>query len=184
MPVADQDSALHRAALTLHALPTRDRARVLNRLDPAWHAPLRGLLRELSDLGIPEGRAWLDLSSSGQGNEKSSALTSSLGMLRPEQALQLLRTQSTATAALVLQLDDWPWKVEVMARWPAHLKGELRDQLASAVDVAPALREAVLRRASEQAKAWAASRGPVPVSGSGGTKRSWTHALASIFMLT
>jgi hypothetical protein len=117
----DQTTSERKAALLLHSLPGAARQEVLSRLDGARRDALLVLLEELQGLGIPTGRAWIDL---GQQQGEASQ-RQSIWNLDSGQAAIVLRGQSLETVAAVLGLASWPWAPELLAQWPADQRARL-----------------------------------------------------------
>lgn len=119
MLIADNLS-LRQAALTLHALSQDDRRRVWSRLAPDKRSALEPLLAELRDLGIPAGRAWVDVdavSNEAETQPELDRLVSRTRRLRVEVILKVLSLQSLDTAACVLAWASWPWRDAVLSNW-------------------------------------------------------------------
>lgn len=157
MSVAE-DSALRRAALALHALSSHDRARVWQRLDQARRALLDPLLVELVQLGIPQGRPWVDehaRPSSGLhvdpvdqtgSTDSAESLRRQVAALPAADVHVALLTQSSDTAAVILKSADWPWRDAVLEQWPATSRHALRGRLGDdRAGVTPALLDQLLR---------------------------------------
>lgn len=191
-----EDSGLRRAALTLHALSSDDRARVWQRLDQTRRALLDPLLVELVQLGIPQGRPWMDehaLRSSGRHldqvdqtdpAESSESLRRQVAALEAAQVHAALLTQSSDTAAVILNSADWPWRNVVLEQWPATsrhaLSGRLSDDRS---DAPPALLNQLLRSllaaCAQTAGGHACERQalqPAPTA-----RRRWHQSVASLF---
>ncbi|RZK99224.1 MAG: hypothetical protein EOP36_19950 [Rubrivivax sp.] len=117
----DQTTSERKAALLLHSLPGPARQEVLSRLDGARRDAMLGLLEELQGLGIPTGRAWVDLSQQ-QGGVSQRQLLWNLGS---GQAAIALSGQSLETVAAVLGLASWPWGPDLLAQWPADQRTRL-----------------------------------------------------------
>lgn len=183
---ANDITMLRKAALTLHALPAKDMRKVWERLDESERVALSPLLDELSSLGIPNGRPWVD--SDGVLPDGDAAQADPRMAIRAwgsAQALAALTTQSVDTVATVMRIESWPWQAEVLDAWPAEQRHALRTRLeAAACNVPPRLAEALLRRmalAGAQARRTAASSSR-PSSSS--AHRRWYHGVMSLFMLT
>lgn len=119
--MAPDQTAERKAALLLHSLPGPARQEVLARLDSARRDALLPLLDELQSLGIPTGRAWVDLSPQ-QDESRQRQLVWNLGSA---QAMAALSGQSLDTVAAVLGLAQWPWAGELLAQWPADQRARL-----------------------------------------------------------
>ena len=182
---ASDINTLRKAALTLHALTTKDMRKVWERLDESERMALSPLLDELSSLGIPKGRHWID--DDGVSPDVEDAKPdprAAIRAWRASQALALLSTQSLHTVAMVLRIEPWPWQAEVLDTWPAEHRHALRARLeASASDVPPRLSDALLR-SMVLAAAQARHTGVLNKAASSPTNRRWYHGVASLFMLT
>ena len=162
--------------MALHALPERERQKVLARLDEVKRDALKPLLAELVTLGIPKGRQWV------KGRENVPAPTLSprerMARLSPELALDVLSRQSLDTAATVMQIAAWPWLEHVLASWPADQRHALRARMASTRIVPARLADDLLTRMAHSVQA----SPPAPKSAVV-IKRPWYHGLKSLFLL-
>jgi flagellar motor switch protein FliG len=182
---ASEINTLRKAALTLHALTTKDMRKVWERLNESERMALSPLLEELSSLGIPKGRHWIDDDGGSADIEDSQPdPRTAIRAWRASQALAILSTQSVDTVTMVLRIEPWPWQAEVLDTWPAEQRHALRARLeASASDVPPRLTDALLRGmilAPAQERSMQGLNKPT----SSPTNRRWYHGVASLFMLT
>jgi hypothetical protein len=144
------------AALLLHGLTADARARVLSHLTAAEAARLRPLLDELAQLGVPS-------SLSHEVQEKAAArATASLpeGTSARQRAkslygadvLQALSACVPVTVAAILQIEEWPWKQQVLDLFPDLRRAEIKHHLRSdAPALPPAVAEALCERLCEEA---------------------------------
>lgn len=117
--VADDEVALRRAALTLHAMAEPDRDWVLSGLDASQRKILQPLLAELRGLGIPED---LGVAHLPDGAEPAviPAPRSHDHWLRTlddqgvKALAQVLSSEPPQVARTLLALDDWPWGARLL----------------------------------------------------------------------
>lgn len=172
-------ASLRQAALTLHALPERERQRVLARLDDSKRDALTPLLAELVTLGIPKGRQWVRDRQDIGATATALSPRERIARLSPEAALEALSAQSVDTAATVMQIANWPWLDQVLATWPADQRHVLRARLEAGRTVPERLAEDLLARMASNVKTFV----PAP-KGAVATRSPWYHGLKSLFLLT
>ena len=156
-------SPVHRAALTLHALSSDDRAWVLEALSSHQRSVLQPLLGELDELGIPRGPDLLR-GLAGTGSEAAIPASEALQALDDpavRRLASLLAAEPPRLAAALLAGRSWPWREQLLAALPQAMAQEV-ESLARSGSPALALHaaivaEAVLRVAGERAE-------PKPVS--------------------
>jgi hypothetical protein len=112
-----QPTALHRAALTLHAMPGADRQWLLDALSGEELATLRPLLLELEALGIPRD-AGLSPALQGQaasGHDPAGALQGLDGE-GVRRLAGMLRAEPPRLVAVLLSAGRWPWRDQLLAQ--------------------------------------------------------------------
>ena len=176
------------AALALHALSPDDRERVWSRLDESKRTVLTPLLDELSSLGIPKGRTWIedersnpDADGTRSDQDDSAANRRIVWRLHANDALSLLTRQSIETAVIVMQLAPWPWLAEVVENWPPQQRHTLRARLEKQDVQLPAKLSSQLLKQMGLA---AVQHARAQSAGTTVVKRPWYHAVMSLFMLT
>lgn len=109
----EPSSSVRKVALCLHAMPQGDREWLLSQLQPGERARLIPLLSELQTLGLPADRALLDEAMGPQ------APPSSEEVLRGADARALaavLREEPAQFVALLLRVEQWPWREGLLRR--------------------------------------------------------------------
>lgn len=177
---------LRKAALALHALAPHDLQRVWSRLDAGQHEALGPLLEELSSLGIPKGRKWLDPDEDDAAQQ--SALIDEVRRcravvwgVRAEQVLPVLTAQSLDTAVTVMRIAKWPWLDDAVEAWPPEQRHTVRQRLEQAATVPDKLADHLLQ---SMAQALLASTGSHAMPASRRRHRPWYHGLKSLFLLS
>ena len=118
-PISDDELALRRAALTLHAMAEPDRDWVLSGLDAGQRDILQPLLAELRSLGIPEGAGLEPLPDAAQpaGSPATRPPDDWLRTLDGQGVTalaQVLSSEPPQVAQTLLALDDWPWGARLL----------------------------------------------------------------------
>ncbi len=140
-----EPSALHRAALTLHALAAPDQAWVLQALTAQQQRGLRPLLEELQALGIPRDAGLVDavarpapLRAAAPGMSLRSWDRAQLNALA-----ELLAGEPPRVAAALLAASAGPWRERLLALLPPGHAAQVR-LLATEAPAAPALAAATV----------------------------------------
>jgi hypothetical protein len=117
--VADDEVALRRAALTLHALAEPDREWVLAGLDAGSRDILRALLVELRGLGIPSDAELAQVDDAARAAVPPAAITPD-GWLRSlddqgvKALAQVLSAEPPQVTGTLVALADWPWRARLL----------------------------------------------------------------------
>lgn len=124
-------SGLRQAALVLHGLADADRAWMLGQLPPEQAAPVRELLTELRELGIPHdpGLATQALASDpvhAIRTRAPQAANDPFALMRTasvDQVQRALEGESQGFVAVLLVASDWPWYRDFLAaQEPARMR--------------------------------------------------------------
>lgn len=142
-----QPTALHRAALALHALGDANRSWVLQALPADQQHTLHPLLVELKALGIPQDPGLLDeLLAQAEDAPARPTRRAPLEHLEREEVETLARVlaaEPPRLAATLLGLRDWAWREDLLACLGQELAAAIR-QAAVTTSVAPALQETLV----------------------------------------
>lgn len=135
-----------RAALTLHGLLPADREWMMAQLPESQREQLGSHLAELVHLGIPADRALLDdavrLARSAQ-PLSDAPLDTRLRYASCDQILQVLVTEPDQLIALVLKIEPWPWRDELLERLGVERRGRVA-RLLRQLELKSGLGEALL----------------------------------------
>ncbi|MFL6676173.1 MAG: hypothetical protein ACJ8LG_23125 [Massilia sp.] len=139
-----------RSALVLHALCRSDREWILQRLPVLKQETLRGLLRELAELGIPSDpellkpfeatpRATEPGGTAVTGREIGQVrpLCSTVARLEPEHVALVLGDEPSPLIAAFVQLYDWPWRDAFIQHLGPLRRKQVLDLLAADAVKAP-----------------------------------------------
>lgn len=181
---------LRKAALALHALSAGDMQRVWQRLDQAQRDALSPLLDELTSLGIPKGRQWIDSTSDelpqagDAGKGAVQADRSAIWRLRADQALAVLTTQSLDTAVAVMQIAKWPWLSDVVNNWPPEQRNAVRARMDVPRAWPAKLSDQLLQSMAAQLSSMTDVAKPVNAPSQRVSSRRWYHGVMSLFTLS
>lgn len=127
----DLESApLRRAALTVHALPERDRSWMLESLSPADRESLGGLLAELQALGIPQDPALLAGMAAGSARheEESDRWPEALDEADISALLRVLAREPVSVTRALLSIRAWTWRARLLAAMDARMRAAVEAQ--------------------------------------------------------
>jgi hypothetical protein len=136
------NSALRRAALSLHALCEQDRDWILASLPAEQASALHPLLTELRELRIPADAGLIGpllATPSAQGLQ-SGGDTPNAGAFSV--LARMLEAEPAEVAAALVTDDAWPWRTQLLSAFSSGFANDVRRSAAAAVR-APALQAAV-----------------------------------------
>jgi hypothetical protein len=170
---ATGQAPFRRTALVLHALDDADREWLLSRLPVAQTEPLRELLRELVDLGLPRDASLVDEALAvSQASVRTRDDGSGLEGLDGATVHALMVQEPDRLIQAVVLAREWPWRADMLARLGPVRAKRLQD-LQAKMPVPEALhRECVAelaRRIPSPTQASAASTNSAP----GRSARLW-----------
>lgn len=144
----DETIAERKAALLVHALPMAARGTVLGRLTPIERERLKGLLDELSALGIPAQQDWLsqvqaDVPRAGDPDVRCLEAACVLDVARA------LADQPADVVAAVVSARSWPWRDAVIDQMPSAQRIRVHAALAGAVRPSLATQAVLLSRCAQ-----------------------------------
>ena len=171
-------SGLRQAALVLHGLADADRAWMIGQLPAEQVAPVRALLAELRELGIPNDPSFAAQALASDEVHAVRARVAAraddfLQVVRGASAAQLQRVlegESQGFVAMLLVAGDWPWQAEFLAaQEPARMRA-LADLVASEPG-GPRLRAQVVAAVAARLRKQAAAAGAQPAVQRGALRR-------------
>lgn len=160
-----------KAALLLHSLPQAAQRAALEKLPAPSRSRMRELLLELSELGIPAGRQWLDLR-----DTDTLTLQQQLASAPAEFVVQALKTQSPQTIQLIWRIQIWPWAQQVFSHLPVASQAIVKELDAASAAVPTSLVKSLVQSTLEQVRACQAQVAPMPhcePSGIKGVFKRW-----------
>jgi hypothetical protein len=183
-------NATRRSALVLHALCGSDQEWILQRLPAPKQETLRGLLRELAELGIPSDPELLKpLQAMAPASERTSnaitgreigqvrALCAKVARFGPELVALILSDEPAPLIAAFVQMYDWPWRdAFIQQMGPLRRKQVLELMAADSVKAPPPLERPVHARLLNSIIARA---GALPLHGTRQDPRPLAHWLGA-----
>ncbi|MBC5785099.1 hypothetical protein H8N03_19285 [Ramlibacter sp. USB13] len=144
-PVDIAMDPLRTAAMTLHALPARDREWLLARLVERQRHLLRPLLQELQDLGIPGDPGLLQAlqQQDAQAATPEAAWPETLGAAELARLVEVLAQEPPGLTRSLLAMRAWNWAPQLLAAIGADRRRQVQEIPLRAP--APALQAAILQ---------------------------------------
>ena len=130
---APEQMAIRQAALVLHALVTKDRHWMMQRLPGAQRELVRPLLEELAQLGLPADKSLVDdvLGRMRTPQSIDGPVASSLEQASAHEVILLLQDEPDALVGKLLSLQAWAWKDKFILLLPPDRRAAVLQSLAS-----------------------------------------------------